>query len=48
MATDTFHWGCKHSWRTSAKNTMWCVIGCSIGDFGTILFFQLSKIPFPV
>jgi len=48
MATDTFHWGCKHSWRTSAKNTMWCVVGCSIGDFGTILFFQLSKIPFPV
>ena len=27
---------------------MWCVIGCSIGDFGTILFFQLSKIPFSV
>ena len=48
MATDTFHWGCKHSWKTSAKNTMWCVVGCSIGDFGTILFFQLSKIPFPV
>jgi len=48
MATDTFHWGCKHSWRKSAKNTMWCVIGCAIGDFGTILFFQLSKIPFPV
>ena len=48
MATDTFHWGCKHSWRASAKNTMWCVIGCSIVDFGTILFFQLSKIPFPV
>ncbi|MDA7847426.1 DUF4396 domain-containing protein [Candidatus Pelagibacter sp.] len=48
MATDTFHWRCKDSWRTSAKNTMWCVIGCAIGDFGTILFFQLSKIPFPV
>ena len=48
MVTDTFHWGCKDSWRTSAKNTMWCVIGCAIGDFGTILFFQLSKIPFPV
>ena len=27
---------------------MWCVIGCSIGDFGTILFFQLTQIPFPV
>ena len=48
MATDTFHWSCKHTWQTSAKNTMWCVIGCAIGDFGTILFFQLSKIPFPV
>ena len=48
MATDRFHWSCKHTWQTSAKNTMWCVIGCAIGDFGTILFFQLSKIPFPV
>ncbi len=48
MPTDTFHWGCKHTWRASAKNTMWCVIGCSIGDFGTILFFQLSQIPFPI
>ena len=27
---------------------MWCVIGCSIGDFGTILFFQFSQIPFPL
>ena len=25
-----------------------CLLGCSIGDFGTILFFQISKIPFPV
>jgi len=32
----------------SAKNTMWCVIGCVIGDFGTILFFQLTQVPFPV
>jgi len=48
MATDTFHWSCKHSWKRSAKNTAWCLLGCSIGDFGTILFFQLSKIPFPV
>ena len=28
--------------------TFWCLLGCSIGDFGTILFFQLTKIPFPV
>ncbi|NDB30793.1 DUF4396 domain-containing protein [archaeon] len=41
-------WNCKHTWKTSAKNTAWCVLGCAIGDFGTILFFQLSQIPFPV
>ena len=43
-----FYWTCKRTWKRSAKNTMWCVIGCSIGDFGTILFFQLSGISFPV
>ena len=48
MTTTKFHWSCKHTWKRSAKNTMWCVIGCSIGDFGTILFFQLTKIPFPI
>ena len=48
MITDTFNWSCKHTWIKSATNTMWCVIGCSIGDFGTILFFQLAKIPFPI
>jgi|TARA_B100000925_G_C21907821_1_gene430123 hypothetical protein len=48
MNSSTFDWSCKHTWKTSAKNTLWCVAGCSIGDFGTILFFQLSKIPFPI
>ena len=48
MTTTTFHWSCKHTWKRSAKNTMWCVIGCSIGDFGTILFFQLTQVPFPI
>ena len=43
-----FDWYCKHTWKKSAKNTMWCVIGCAIGDFGTILFFQLTQTPFPV
>ena len=32
----------------SAKNTAWCLLGCAIGDFGTILFFQLTGIPWPV
>ena len=44
----SFNWSCKHTWRRSAKNTAWCLLGCSIGDFGTILFFQLTKIAFPV
>ena len=48
MSSETFHWSCKHTWSRSAKNTTWCLVGCSIGDFGTILFFQLTQIPFPV
>ena len=43
-----FDWYCKNTWKKSAKNTAWCVLGCAIGDFGTILFFQLTEIPFPV
>ena len=46
--TISFNWKCKHTWRRSAKNTAWCLLGCAIGDFGTILFFQLTKIPFPL
>ena len=42
-----FSWSCKDTWKKSAKNTAWCLLGCAIGDFGTILFFQLTKIPFP-
>ena len=45
---ENFNWSCKNTWNISAKNTFWCLLGCSIGDFGTILFFQLTKISFPV
>ena len=48
MIADTFYWSCKHTWKRSAKNTAWCVFGCAIGDFGTILYFQLTQIPFPI
>ena len=47
-ASTNFNWSCKHTWKRSAKNTSWCLLGCAIGDLGTILFFQLTKIPFPV
>ena len=50
MSSETFkiNWNCRHTWRKSYKNTAWCLLGCSIGDFGTILFFQISQISFPV
>ena len=47
-AQKKFNWTCKHTWQRSAKNTLWCLLGCSIGDFGTILFFQITQIPWPV
>ena len=48
METTTFDWSCKNTWKQSAKNTAWCLLGCAIGDFGTILFFQLTEISFPI
>ena len=46
--SSTIDWKHKQTWKVSAKNTFWCLLGCAIGDFGTILFFQLSQIPFPI
>ncbi len=34
------NWNCKHTWRKASVNTLWCLLGCSIGDFGTIFYFQ--------
>ena len=48
MTSATFDWLCSNTWKQSAKNTSWCLLGCAIGDFGTILYFQITKIPFPV
>ena len=41
-------WKCKHTWRKASKNTFWCLLGCAIGDLGTIAFFQFSGIYWPV
>lgn len=41
-------WSCKPTWKRASINTLWCLLGCSIGDFGTILFFQVTQIPWPV
>ena len=47
-AAANFHWKCKHTWRRSANNTKWCLIGCAAGDFATIAFFRITGIPWPV
>lgn len=44
----TIDWRCRHTWRAASRNTMWCLVGCSIGDFGTIAFFQYTGIPWPI
>ena len=36
-------WLCKHTWKRSRLNTLWCLLGCSIGDFGTIFAFQMIE-----
>ena len=33
-------WKCKSTWGKAKINTLWCLLGCSIGDFGTIFYFQ--------
>ena len=38
--SEPFNWKDGPVWRQSAHNTKWCLIGCSIGDFGTIAAFQ--------
>ena len=40
-------WRCRHTWRAASRNTAWCLLGCSIGDFGTIAFFQFTAIAWP-
>ena len=43
-STSNFDWKCLNTWKQSANNTLWCLIGCSIGDFGTIIYFQITNV----
>lgn len=45
---ESLNWGCRPTWRRASINTLWCLLGCSIGDFGTIAFFQFTGIAWPV
>ena len=48
LSTFTINWFCMHTWLQASKNTLWCLLGCCIGDFGTIGFFQFMEIAWPV
>ena len=42
------NWQCSSTWKKASYNTSWCLLGCAIGDMGTILYFQVSGINWPV
>lgn len=44
----SLNWRCRPTWQRASINTLWCLLGCSIGDFGTIAFFQFTGIAWPV
>ena len=37
-----FNWSDRSVWKQSAHNTKWCLIGCSIGEFGTLAYYSYS------
>ena len=45
---NSISWKCKSTWKKARINTMWCLLGCSIGDFGTIFYFQNIEHTLPV
>ena len=44
----SINWKCKRTWKIASFNTSWCLVGCSIGDLGTIAYFQFTGIAWPV
>ena len=42
------NWYCSSTWKRASYNTSWCLLGCAIGDMGTILYFQVNGIDWPV
>jgi copper chaperone CopZ len=40
----SFNWSDRAVWKQSAHNTKWCLIGCSIGEFGTLAYYSYSGI----
>ena len=42
------NWRCRITWKIASYNTSWCLLGCAIGDLGTIAYFQFTGIAWPV
>jgi len=42
-ANETSALSARSTLRRSAYNTLWCLGGCAVGDFGTILYFQIQS-----
>ena len=45
---EEYSWGDGAIWRQAANNTKWCLIGCSIGEFGTLGYYQYAGWPLEV
>ena len=41
---EQFHWKDGSVWKQSAHNTKWCLVDCSIGEFGTLAYYSYSGI----
>ena len=39
-----FNWSDGAVWKQSAHNTKWCLVGCAIGEFGTLAYYSYSGI----
>jgi|TARA_B100000959_G_scaffold264147_1_gene304300 copper chaperone CopZ len=42
--SEEFHWSDRSVWRRAANNTKWCLVGCAIGEFGTLAYYSYSGI----
>ena len=38
-------WFQSTKWKKASYNTLWCLMGCAIGDLGTIAYFQVTGTP---
>jgi hypothetical protein len=41
-SSSDFDWADGAVWKQSANNTKWCLIGCAIGEFGTLAYYSYS------